>query len=295
MFLKRIGIVWFQGEKNIKKPQFIENIHNWRIINPGWEIVILDNDMLRQICKNYSQECLDLYDSFDMMHLKIDFGRYVAMWETCGIYVDMDCYAFRSIDNSSILNNFFSKLHDNDHILGLSRTNVNILEHFISNIYLNNSIMISTVHNPIIKDLVDSIIDNNRDYKKEKEIKDSEGDYNTIEKITGPYMFSNFFKNIKPENYREKIYIEKFPYYVFEPGQLFQKFDIRDDTVAIHKYELSWMSSIMKATTKGYYNIIKPYLLVFIIFMLIIWLVYKYYYTDCKKRCDRFCEYKTKK
>ena len=289
MFLKRIGIVWFQGENNINKKHFIENINNWRIINPNWEILILDDSMLRQICKNYSEDCLKVYDSFDIMHLKIDFGRYVALWETCGMYVDMDCYAFRSLDQSELFNSFLSKINKYDHILGLSKTNTNLLEKLVYNVSINNAIMVTTVHNPIIKDLIDSIINENKDYKKNK----YEGNtFSVINKITGPKMINSFFDNLNIKKYKEHIYIEKFNYYIFEPGQPFRNFDIRNNTIALHKYELSWLSPEMKTICKTYYDIIKPYLLIFIIFILIIWIVYKYYYTNCKKRCESICKIK---
>lgn len=292
MFLKRIGIVWFQGEKNITKNQFIENINNWRLINPDWEVVILDDSMLRQICKNYSDDCLKVYDSFDIMHLKIDFGRYVCLWETCGMYVDMDCYAFRSLDQSELFNSFLSKINKYDHILGLSKTNTNFFEKLVYNVSINNAIMVSTFHNPIIKDLIDNIISNNRNFKENKNNSFTENTFSIINSITGPQMINMFFDNLNIKKYKERIYIEKFPYYIFEPGQPFRNFDIKDNTIALHKYELSWLSPQMKTICKTYYDIIKPYLLVFIIFILIIWIVYKYYYTNCKKRCDSICKMK---
>lgn len=288
MFLKRIGIVWFQGENNINKKHFSENINNWRVLNPDWEVVILDDSMLREICKNYSDECLRVYDSFDIMHLKIDFGRYVALWETCGMYVDMDCYAFRSLDKSDLFNRFLSKTNKYHHILGLSKTNTNFLERLVYNVSINNAIMISTIHNPIIKDLIDNIISNTSNNKYYKENKYKGNTFNIINEITGPKMINNFFDNIK--QYKESIYIKKFPYYIFEPGQPFRNFDIKDDTIALHKYELSWLSPSMKTICKSYYDIIKPYLLIFIIFILIIWIVYKYYYSNCKKRCESICK-----
>ena len=292
MFIKRIGIVWFQGENNINKPQFIENINNWRLLNPDWEVVILDDNMLRQICKNYSEECLKVYDSFDIMHLKIDFGRYVALWETCSMYVDMDCYAFRSLDKSIIFNSFISKLNTHDHILGLSEINTNIMEKLLVNLTINNAVLISSLHNPIIKDLIDHIINKNLSYRDKRKSDLVSSEYIVINNTTGPSMFNSFFSRLDLKKYKERIYIHNFPFYVFEPGQMYQNFDIRDDTIALHKYEMSWLSPVMKTAAKHYYHTIKPYFFIFIIFVLIIWLVYRYYYTNCKKRCDSICKLK---
>ncbi len=287
MFIKRIGIVWFQGEKNISKPHFIENVDNWRKLNPDWEVVILDDNMLRQICKKYSDDCLKVYDSFDIMHLKIDFARYVALWETCSMYVDMDCYAFRSLDNSNMFNTFMSKLNTHDHILGLSETSTSSIEKLLVNLSLNNAILISSLYNPVIKDLIDNIINKNLNYNKNSK---SMSDFMLVNTITGPVMFNNFFSRLNLKKYKESIYMYSFPFYIFEPGQPFQNFDIRDETIAIHKFEFSWLSPNMKRVTKYYYHTIKPYFLIFIIFLLIIWLVYKYYYTNCKNRCESICK-----
>jgi mannosyltransferase OCH1-like enzyme len=297
MFIKRIGIVWFQGEKNINKPNFIENINNWKLLNPDWDVVILDNNMLREICRNYSEDCLKVYDSFDIMHLKIDFGRYVCLWETCGMYIDMDCYAFRSLNKSNIFSSFLNKINTHDHILGLSEVNTNILERFITKLKLNNAVMISSFHNPIIKDLIDSIIYSNKNYKNNKNKNLINSEYKIVHTIatttiTGPIMFNNFFSNIDMKKYKESIYIHTFPFYIFEPGQAFQNYDIKDDTIALHNYEMSWLSPTMKIITKQYYNTIKPYFLIFVIFILIIWLIYKYYYKNCKNRCESMCKLK---
>lgn len=79
MFPKRLGMVWFQGESAITEPSFRENISNWRTLNPDWEVVVLDDEMLRRICYRYSAACGAQYDRFERMHEKIDFGRYVAL------------------------------------------------------------------------------------------------------------------------------------------------------------------------------------------------------------------------
>lgn len=279
VFPKRLGIVWFQGEENLKKTTFIENIYNWRLINPDWEVIVLDDRALRQICKNYSDECLKVYDSFDIMHLKIDFGRYVSLWETVSMYVDIDCFAFRSLSKSIAFSNFVKKYEQFEHILGLSKTNTNVIEKFVTNLSINNAIMISSPRNPVVKQLIDSIIMQNLDYKPTTNLSST---YFSVLTTTGPIMFNKFFENIKT---CPNVYIEKFPFYMFEPGQNFQNFDIRDETVALHKFEMSWLSPQMKVLTQSYYDIIKPYFFIFVIAVLVLLLIYKYYYTDCTKRC----------
>jgi len=205
------------------------------------------------------------------------------------MYVDMDCYAFRSLNNSKLMNNFLSKINIYDHILGLSQVNSNFFERFVTNLKLNNAIMISSSYNPVIRDLIKSIITNNIDYKNDRKKSFINSDYKIVHTVTGPIMFNNFFLNLDLKKYKERVYIQEFPFYVFEPGQAFQNYDIKDNTIALHKYEMSWLSSNMKVVVKHYYHSIKPHFLLSIIFLLIIWLIYKYYYKDCKQRCKSIC------
>lgn len=282
-FPKRIGIVWFQGEQNINKPLFVENVHHWRILNPEWEVVVLDNDMLREICYRYSDACGELYDNFDVMHLKIDFGRYVALYETVGMYVDMDCYAFRSLDRSPIISSFLHSYQTNDHILGLSSSNGNFVENMVSGMSTNNAVMIASPRNPLVKAFIDTIIRNNRNYVK-FDPNSSLDVYHHVNTITGPKMFSNFFDSVDMSQF-QNVNVHRFPHYIFEPGEFFGNCRITDETVAVHQYEMSWLTPQLKFIAKSYFCFAKPYGFILIIAFLVIWLIYKYYYTDCQQRC----------
>jgi len=275
-FPKIISIVWLQGEQNIPKDVFRENLRNWGLLNPDWTVNLVDEDGLRDACKKYSDECLQVYDSFDLMHLKIDFARYVLLYNTCTMYVDMDCYALRSLDGSSDITRLIERYINKDveHVIGLSTVNINSFEScmFIGeNKTINNAIMISSPKNPVIKSLIDTIITKNK--KSVKQIETN--NYYRIQKITGPIFINKFFqKFIKNPTYN--CYIELFPHYIFEPAEPFGQCDIRDSTVAIHKFEMSWISNNFKNLLEFYFKI-KPALIVIPIVLVI-------YLTSSQKR-----------
>jgi hypothetical protein len=68
-FQKNIFQVWFQGCDKIHKQVYIQNIHNWKSMNPDWKHHCMSDDDLRNECIKFSKECLATYDSFNIMHL----------------------------------------------------------------------------------------------------------------------------------------------------------------------------------------------------------------------------------
>jgi mannosyltransferase OCH1-like enzyme len=271
-FNKNIFICWFQGKSHLdnyhKSIIFNENIQNWQLLNPSWNVYLIDDQQLRDACKTNSIECLKTYDSFQIMHQKIDFGRYILLYLYGGIYVDMDMYVLRGFHTSKKFNKLLEMIKLNKkHILGLSISNSSWYETYMfigKHKFINNAIMISSQYNPIIKKYIDCIM--------EKSLETNFDEYNQIQNTTGP-CYLNKFIDIYKHKFKN-VHIEYFPHYYFEPAPAFDKFDIRDETIAIHKMELSWISNGYKNALKSYY-IIKPYFLVIfiVIFVVIIFLI----------------------
>jgi mannosyltransferase OCH1-like enzyme len=265
VFLKKIAIVWFQGEKNIPKAIFKENLRNWRLLNPDWQVDLVDESMLKKACRNYSKECLDTFNSFELLHMKIDFARYVLLYNDYSMYVDMDMYALRSLDNSEIISNFIQIAQEKDAI-GLSTVNLGEFESLLfsgKRYCINNAMMMASHKNPIIKELVDKIIKKNNKKKnnkkksnksKTKKLLYLRSDYYKIQNITGPSFINKFFNNQIIDN------VIIFPHYIFEPTQPFGDSDIRDETVAIHAFQMTWISDSLK-NLMAFYFCFKPILL----------------------------------
>ena len=252
---KVLSIVWMQGYNKIPKHIFYENVDNWKLLNKKWTVNLVDDFGLRNACEKFSPKCLEIYDSLELMHLKIDFGRYVMLYLNGGGYVDMDCYALRSLDESPIMTDI---LNSKTHTIGLSTVNVNSFESYLfvgSKQTINNAVMFSTKKNPVLKKLIKSIMKNHQCMK-------GYWDFARIQYLTGPYFINKFFQK------QDNCSIKTFPHYIFEPNQPFGMCDIRDETLAIHKFEMSWLSSEIKSLYKSYF-VIKPYIVPFIIYLII--------------------------
>lgn len=276
-FPKNIFIVWYQGYDAIPKNIFKQNLNNWQLLNPNWNVKLLDNNDLIKSCKKYSKKCLETYNSFKLLHMKIDFARYVHLYLYGGIYIDMDCYAFRSLEHSDIIFNLINNYEHNPkytHLLGLSTLNLDPFESFIfcgSTKCINNAIMLANQKNSCLKKLIDNIILNN----SPQFISNYINNYSNIQNITGPLMLNKFIQNYSTNYLNEIIYY--FPSYVFEPNIPFGLSDITDFTIAIHKFEMSWISNDLKNIMSLYFKI-KPNLIIIIIIILIFFLKKKYFY-----------------
>lgn len=284
-FPKRIGVVWFQGEAQLTKPSFIENVHTWRVLNPDWEVIVLDDGMLREICYRYSEKCGQLYDQFDVMHLKIDFGRYVALWETVSMYVDMDCFAMRSLDRSQHVQEMIRAHGEGADVVALSEMNLKWLEAWLSGNSVNNAVMMASPHHPAIRDLIDAIINDHQPVYRPCDAHTNQT--YRVHQTTGPIRFNQFWTLWKQteKQTHASVAIYQFPYYLFEPGVPYSDYDIRNETVAIHMLDSSWVSPWLKHVAKFYFTCLRPYWLVLLITILIILYLYRRYVTQCRAQC----------
>jgi mannosyltransferase OCH1-like enzyme len=269
---KNIFICWLQGQEHLnKQPKaslFNENLKNWQLLNPDWNVKLVSNTDLRNACKTFSKECLELYDSFDLIHLKIDLGRYVLIYLYGGMYVDMDMYVLRSLKTSAKFQQLLDNAKSDKHILGLSTLNLDLQESFMfigRPSVINNAMMISTKKNPLLFLAIQTIISKAKKYS-------NINSYSKIQNSTGPVFINKFFSKFidHPLN-NTKFHIELFSHYYFEPSPPQGHSDIREETIAIHKMELSWIPSHIKSSIKLYYKI-KPLVLPIVIPIVIIYM-----------------------
>jgi len=295
-FPKNIYQVWIQGCDKIKDSRFIENMKNWKELNKGWDYKCISEIELRNACYNYSEECGKVYDSLKIMHLKIDLGRYVILYLNGGMYVDMDAYAYRSLDYSKELKDLISKYeNENKQILGLSRLATNSFESFLivgRSYMLNNAIMIGSPKNDLLKQFIDNVLDKLQDkHRKTSHSKVFGGISETfnVHNSTGPKNFNTFFgtyydklhaKLSTDDNSLSKYYIYIFDHQYFEPCTD-DTCNITDNTICIHQFERSWLPESLRGSFNVYYFIKKHIEVVFLLLILIIFAIilavkYKY-------------------
>lgn len=265
-FPRNIYQVWYQGENEIKDKRFIENIKNVKLLNPNWNYYCISDKEMRDVCYKYSLECGKLYDSFDIMHLKIDLSRYVIIYMYGGIYLDMDMYILRSLDYSDYIRDCIESYEKKDrHFIVTSRLNLLTFEKYIQG-ELNNAMMMCSPKNPIMKQFIDYVL------KLCKDNKNYFNDTLSVNYKTGPFAFNSFFSKYNDFDVSQQSDIIKLPHQVFEPLDLSNTISITSDTIAIHQYELSWIN-------KKFYSLIYIYksirkILIFIIIMLILLFIY---------------------
>ncbi len=265
LFNKNIFQVWFQGIDNLTDLTFKQNVKNWKLLNPDWNYYCFNDSDLRKLCYIYSQQCGKAYDNAQYMHAKIDLGRFVCLYLKGGIMIDMDMYVLRSLNS---LHNIDAFINTKEHIIGVSKMNLNFIESFIysgkSESY-NNAVILSTVNNPLIKIWIDQMVDNILN------IKDPYTNSSIyISMTTGPNLFNKIFT--KQNILLSKIIV--YPNTIFEPCEPVGYCNIKKDSISIHKFELSWLPNELKILTQLYFKYIRPNSY-FIITALILYYYYK--------------------
>lgn len=222
---KNISLIWLQGFENLPE-KFLPNIKSITEKNPNWKIYKWDENSIRQELKNLGQEYLDKYNSFQLLHQKVDYARFTLAYIYGGAFLDTDVVAIRSLDETPHLN-------DEDDIL--------ILSEKPHSKQMNNATILVTPKNTIIKYLIDNI--------DTTPCGDYESNYQCIQRTTGPYAFHRLLKNFK-----DQIIVLDKKY--FEPCASLDDYCEIDPNLTIldHRHELSWLNPRHKNLIKLYFE-----------------------------------------
>lgn len=252
MIPKKIHQIWFQGCERIpsrykKSTEILMRNH------PDWKYRCWSDREIKEECRKYSERCYSKYISFRYLHQKVDFGRYVILFNHGGVYVDIDCYSLKPLDNLLKVNKS----------LIVSYNPLNAIENAISTKsftfkILNNGTILSSKHNRIMKDVIESIINS-------KGCTNSENKFDCIQRTTGPVFFTKEVASkenlaILPNKYLEPCYgMDSF----CKP---------KAESYINHKHEGSWLSSTTVFLIKIYYFVkhnIKNFIIIIIIVVII--------------------------
>lgn len=146
--------IWHQGWDALPK-QFYENVKALHRLNPEWEHVKLADADLRRECYAYSRACGQTYDNFQIMHQKIDFGRYATLFNRGGMSIDVDMIPLKPLDD-------LPGLDGNDCIMSFGPGSP--VENWIATgfklpHFVNNAAIACVPNSKVMKYLIDSIID----------------------------------------------------------------------------------------------------------------------------------------
>ena len=131
-------------------------------------------------------------------------------------------------------------VNNKEEVLGVSvLSKINIIERLITqgtkNVMYNNAIVVCNKGNKIVKTMIEDCIER---ILVESEDLDS---FTYISKTTGPWIFSNNVHALSEYNY-----VHVFSEDTFEPVK------ISDNTIAIHDFEMSWITGETKRVCKVY-------------------------------------------
>ena len=236
--------IWFQGWHNLPE-KYREDTEKLSILNQNWEHKKWDEQSLRTECEKFSPEALTKFDGFSDMIQKVDFGRYIVLYNHGGVSVDCDSECLRPLEKTPgidrydviLCKNSLNKLENKVASFGLAKDLV----------VLNNATICCSKEHPLMKQFIDFLIKNeswNEDLFLDTQLK------------TGPLVTSIFFNK-----FLDDIHIVDSD--IFEPFG-----NVNRRTVLNHKYDQSWTG--YGASPIKVYRVLKNNLVVIIAIVAIV-------------------------
>jgi mannosyltransferase OCH1-like enzyme len=264
---KIIHQIWIQGEDEIPK-NLVVNKNKIKELHPDWEYVLWDEISIIELFKNTNKEWFAIYYKFDYLHQKIDYVRLIILYVYGGIYIDMDAYTIKKLDN------LINKYSEYDLIVSYAK-DINFITNYIGcrkmSKCLNNGVFIAKPKADILNYLI-----NNVSYKcYTLDIKE-----NCILHTTGPMFFDKYiFKYINTNEKENKSKILMLNNDYFEPCAL-DICDVTDNTYIKHEHTMTWFNSYAKEFLRLYIN----YTIIFnwLFILLIIFILYLTFFNFSK-------------
>ena len=139
--------IWFQGWDKLPT-KYEENVALLESMNKNFKHMKWDEQSLRKECAKISDAVVKKFDSFPYMIQKIDFGRYVVLYNYGGISVDTDMKSLKSLEETP-------SFYDVDFIVSHGAFSTSFLE------IVNNALIMCKQNHQIMLELIQNIIDNN--------------------------------------------------------------------------------------------------------------------------------------
>jgi len=212
--------IWLQGWDNLPE-KYKGNVEGMVEMNPEYQHMKWDEKSLRKECLKISDECLAKFESFELIISKVDFGRYVVLYNYGGISVDTDMVSLQPIRNTPYIGT-------SDFLISYQAYPFNLLN------IKNNAVIICTPKNSILKDIIIAIIQN--------------------KKVVSDFMSKELYVHFTTSNYVVGEILNAHPnefkvldYKYFEPCNSNDPYcTIPSDSIMDHQHEMSWMNPIMR-------------------------------------------------
>ena len=241
---KTIHQIWFQGEANLP-PLYSAYSRLLRATNPGWQHRLWDDGSLRKECLAMGARYADQYDSYRIMHQKIDFGRYVVAYRHGGVTVDMDTVAVKPLDDLPVFDRDHEFGHTDKLILS-DAARVSLMDYNVmrlsagfmpvtkakTGLFVNNAVVICAPGAALLKDLIDAMTHLTQ--------RSTDSQLSAIQKTTGPLAVSEILDSFGPQRLERDLEILDRVY--FEPcfGAM-GDCKPSPETVVFHKHDGTWL------------------------------------------------------
>jgi mannosyltransferase OCH1-like enzyme len=217
---KYMHFIWFQGSDTIPN-KYLKNMQTFIDKNPTWIPKLWDEVSIKEECKKYSSECLDMFLCLPTMMMKIELGRYVILYNHGGISIDMDMECIKPLEMIPFLYTEQCILSE----MNISSFLARILSLGYYSKLVNNATFICSIHHHFMKILIDTIIKQNKYIIKllyhVLPITISTVNITGSVLLTKLYLQYNYISHVLLKDYIEMNYII-------------------DKSVIIHRHDLTW-------------------------------------------------------
>lgn len=262
IFEKHIHQIWLQGNEHMPE-KFQTNVDELRNLHPDWKYTLWDDmkiiKLLRSKNNIFGDSLIDIYYKLQYLHQKVDFARYVILYEYGGAYVDMDAKNIHSMDNLLVEYKNYDMI--------VSKLNLNFIENLIttnSRYSINNGVIIAKKKAMILEKLIQEIID---DYECNGWIRMMK--IFCINETTGPKRFTQVI-----QKYHSQYPIKILSHEYFEPCVL-ENCDVTDNTYFIHRHERSWFPASTNMKLQQIYPHKYTIILLIVLIFICIYILWK--------------------
>jgi mannosyltransferase OCH1-like enzyme len=234
--------IWLQGWEE-RPPKFNENIQMLRAMNPDFVFMTWDENAIAREAMRISPACWERFRSFPHFISKVDFGRYILLYNYGGISIDLDMKPLKPIRETP-------GLDDHDFIVSGAAFPFGDVG------LVNNAVFFVRAKHPLMLELIQQITAQ----------KGTPANYPTRElyimNTTGPIIVSQFIRD-----HPNDIHVLDSRYY--EPCISTDPLCTVDPTTSImdHQHEQSWASELYKSI-QGILFVIARYWWVVIILLM---------------------------
>jgi len=206
--------------------KFHENVRLLEEHNPDFEHRRWDEEGLRAECEKLGKPYLDKFNSLEEMIMRVDYGRYVVLYQYGGISVDTDMKSLKSLSQTP-------GIETDTFIVSQTAASLLLPMSAFNSLY-NNAIFLVRPKHPIMKEIIDECT------KSTKTRKDYPLKELYVDGETGPSFISKAL-----EKHQKNIKVIDAKY--FEPCFSMDPYcKIPEPTILDHKHQNSWINPLFR-------------------------------------------------